>query len=130
MTDVIELVLSISEPEADAERLDFAARRLLQELRQLPLESAALASEATLPAGAKGLDPVTGAIVVTVLPSLLPQLTEFLQTWVLQGRGRQIKFKGKIRGHLVDYEGSLAELKELLALLEGEKPKSRKTKSK
>lgn len=128
MTDVIELVLSISEPEADAERLDLAARRLLQELRELPLESAALASAGRLPAGAKGLDPATAAIAVAVLPSLLPQLTEFLRTWVLQGRGRQIKFKGKIRGHSVEYEGSLAELENLLTLLEGEKTKSSKTK--
>lgn len=122
MTDMIELVLYISEPEADAERLDSAARHLLEELRELPLESAALALGGTLPQGAKGLDPVAaGAIAVAVLPAVLPKVAEFLQTWVLQGRGRQIKFKGKIAGRSIEYEGSLAELKELLALLEQKK---------
>ena len=124
--DTLELTLTLSAAEHDAERLDNLTRQLLTELKDLNLESANLASREELPAGAKGVDPVTaGAIAIAVLPTMLPKVLEFLQSWTLQGKGRTIKFKGKVANQQIEFEGSLADMEKLLAKLEKKNKKKK-----
>ncbi len=58
-----------------------------------------------------------GAIAIAVLPTFLPKLVEFIQAWALRGQGRTVKFKGKVAGQEVEFEGSAEDLKPLLATL-------------
>jgi hypothetical protein len=117
--------LDVSAADASAEELDSLARGLLNELRDLDLESAELARGDAAPEGTKAIDPVTiGSIAVVVLPALLPKLVEFIQAWALRGEGRTVKFKGKIGGQTIQFEGSSAELQKLIATLSPSKTQS------
>ena len=76
-------------------------------------------AEGVAPGGAKG-DPITlGALALTVLPTLLPKLVEFLVEWVKDKKGRTVKFQGTINGQAVVFEGSGDDLRKLLSLLQG-----------
>jgi hypothetical protein len=97
------------------------------ELEDLDVESVRLATSDNAPVGTKGLDSMTaGTIAMTVLPAMLPKVLEFLQSWSLQGRGRTIKFKGKIANQQIDFEGSFDEMKKLVALLDKKQKKQKK----
>jgi hypothetical protein len=120
--DAFHFDLVVAAPANDAEELDRLTRQLLRELKELDLESVQLKSGAAPPVGAKSPGALTaGTIAVSVLPAVIPKLVEFLQAWNLQGRGRTIKFKGKIAGQNVAFEGSFSEMEKLIAILE--KPK-------
>jgi hypothetical protein len=67
-----------------------------------------------------------GAIAIAVLPTMLPKVLEFLQSWSLQGKGRTIKFKGKIASQQIDFEGSFGEMQKLVELLEKKQKKRKK----
>ncbi len=115
---VIELKLEVSAEDATEDELDRMTRQLLSELREMDVESAELASGETAPAGTKSADPVTiGALAITVLPTLLPKVVEFIQAWALRGQGRTVKFKGKIAGQTVEFEGPAADLQKLISTL-------------
>lgn len=118
-TSAIPFALVIDlEPGSTPEELDEATRQLLDELAQAEVESAHLAPSGPAPEGSKTADPVTvGAIVVLVLPTLLPKLVDFVQAWALRGQGRVTKFKGKVAGHDIEFEGTGEELKAVLATL-------------
>ena len=91
------------------------------------LESIQLKSGGSPPTGAKGVEAVTaGSIAISVLPALFPKVLDFLQAWSLQGKGRTIKFKGKVAGQNIDFEGSLAEMEKLVAMLEKEQKRKKK----
>jgi hypothetical protein len=65
------------------------------------------------------VDPVTvGSIAISVLPGLLPKVLEGVQAWALRGSNRSVKFKGRIAGQAVEFEGSGDDLQRLLASLE------------
>jgi hypothetical protein len=84
------------DPDADSEEIDRRARRLLQELRDLEaVDSAELARDVQgVPEGAKVAEAVTlGAIAVSVLPTAVGKLLEFLQTWAARGQGQLVKLK-------------------------------------
>ena len=86
-----------------------------------------VASTDRAPAGTKSVDPITiGAIAITVLPTVLPKILEFLQSWSLLGRGRTIKFKGKIADQSIEFEGSFAEMEKLIAILESRQHRQKK----
>lgn len=115
----LELYLEVAATDAMDEELDSITRQLLSELNELDIESASLAKGTELPEGAKG-DPVTiGAIVLVVLPSVLPKIVEFVQAWSLRGNGRTVKFKGKG----IEFEGPPEEFLKLLERLDKEKKK-------
>ncbi|MFX1355504.1 MAG: hypothetical protein ACFFGP_16240 [Promethearchaeota archaeon] len=89
----IQLDLTITEADADPERLDELTGRLLRDLRDLGAESVERAPGEAAPEGAKG-DPFTiGALVLGVMPVVLPKLIEFMQTWALRGENRTVKIK-------------------------------------
>jgi len=122
--ELTELKLEISASDASEDELDRLTRQLLAELRETDVESAELVKGGTAPAGTKAIDPVTaGAIAIAVLPSMLTKIIETIQAWLLRDSSRKIKFKGKVAGQVIEFEGSTDDLQKLIASLSGKKPK-------
>ena len=114
----IPLYLTITEADADAERLDELAGRLLRDLRDLGAESVERPSGEAVPEGAKGDAFTLGALALVAVPAFLPKLVEFLQAWALRGENRTIRIKTPA-GLEVEFtpEKTLSQA-ELLALVE------------
>jgi len=115
----IQLTLTITEADADDERLDELTGRLLRDLRELGAESVERSSGGVVPEGAKPIEPFTlGALALVAIPAFLPKLVEFLQAWSLRGESRKVKIKTPA-GLEVEFtpEKKLSEA-ELLALVE------------
>jgi hypothetical protein len=114
----IEFNIEIVAPQATSEQLDRITRQLLLELKELHVGSIKLAQGFSAPEGTKSVDPVTlGAIAIAVLPSFLPKIVDTAQAWVLRGSNRTIKFKGKVAGQTIEFEGSSEEFQKLIDLL-------------
>lgn len=120
------LVLHIEgEETATEEERDVMARQLLQEVREdLPdLFSADLVTVQSAETGAKsGEAVILGAVAVSVLPTLVPQLVEFVKAWTLRGPGRTVRVKldGQTRGVEVEFDPtsiSSTEVAELVRTL-------------
>ncbi len=123
-SDAIRLNLQVSADDASSDELDEMTRRLLAELRETDVESAELAAGGPAPAGAKSAEVVTaGTILLSVVPAALPKLIDFVQAWAMRGRGRTVKFKGKIAGQPVEFEGSPEDLQALLKTLQKRRAK-------
>ena len=89
------------------DQLDLATRNLREELYDLGVDSAELISEGEAPTGTKTADPVTiGALAVAVLPTFLPRLIEYLQSWCLRGENRKVRIKTQVGDHSVEVEYS------------------------
>ena len=89
-------------------------------------KSARLASSGLSPKGSKTGDPIAiGAIAIAVLPSVLPKIVEAVQAWIARMDNPKVKFKGRVAGQQVEFEGSAEELHKLLAKLEKGKKKKR-----
>jgi hypothetical protein len=117
--DPIELEIEVLAADTTEEDLDKMTRNLLEELREINVESANLLSIGAAPEGSKG-DPVTmGMLALEVLPAVLPSVIALVQSWVMRGQGRTVKFKGKG----IEFEGSPEELQKLLEKLEKGKKK-------
>jgi hypothetical protein len=122
-TDKLEFILEVDSADATDEERDQMARQLLSELNELDVESAELAKGESAPRGTKG-DPITvGSIAIAVLPVVLPKMVETIQAWLLRGNNRTVKFKGKINGHQLDFEGSTEDLQKILVSFEKGKRK-------
>lgn len=93
--------------DALPEDLDVLTRRLREELGDLDLDSVSLVKEGAAPSGAKSADAVTlGALAITLLPSVLPKLVEFLQAWSLRGQNRTVKIKANVGDRSIELEYS------------------------
>ncbi len=126
-SEPIQLDLGISISDFTNEELDDATRELFKELKQHSEVESIRLGTAKAPEGTKAIDPVTaGAIALAVLPTMLPKVLDFLQSWSLQGKGRTIKFKGKLADQSVEFEGSFAEMEKMVALLEQKGKKGKK----
>jgi hypothetical protein len=116
--DPIELEIEVSAQDATDEDLDKLTRQLLGELREADVESAELAKSGSSPQGTKSVDPVTiGSIVVAVAPTVLPKVLEMAQAWATRGQGRTVKFKGKVNGQMIEFEGHAQDFEKLVASL-------------
>jgi len=114
----LSLTVQITLDDSDPEELDGLARQLVDELSEQPVESVDLARSGPAPSGTKSADAITlGAVAVAVLPSVLPKLVEFIQAWALRGQGRTVKFKGKVGGQDIEFEGKAEDLQRILAML-------------
>lgn len=119
----VELMVQVGASGADVEEVDRLTRELLSELRDLPLESVALATDGQPVVGAKsGGVEILGVLLAGVLPTFLPNLVTFLQSWLKRGDGKSIKIKatsGKksFEVELPAGEFSHTELHELLETL-------------
>jgi hypothetical protein len=101
------LTLQIQSEDNDPERLDLLTRQLRGELLDLQVESADFIHKDQLPEGVKALDAVTlGALAVAVLPSFLPKLVDYLQSWTLRGEGRKVKVKSQVGDRSIELEYS------------------------
>ena len=121
--DALQLMVQIKLDDGDDEELDVLARQLAGELSEQDVESVELARLGTAPKGTKGAEVVTvGAVAVAVLPALLPKVIEFCQAWALRGQGRTVKFKGKVGGQDIEFEGKAEDLKNILTLFSGPPP--------
>jgi hypothetical protein len=117
--ELIELEIEVLAKDTTEEDLDKMTRNLLQELREMNVESVSLVSIGAAPVGSKG-DPITiGTLALEVLPTFLPSVIGLVQAWIMRGQGRTVKFKGKG----IEFEGSPEELYKLLASLEKGKKK-------
>ncbi len=117
--ELSELNIEISANDATEEDIDRMTRQLLSELREMDVEWAELAKGGSAPGGTKAIDPVmTGSIIMAVVPNLLPKIVDGIQAWALRGSNRTVKFKGKVAGQAVEFEGSGEDLQKLLAALE------------
>lgn len=123
-THKAEFNIEVSATDATDEDIDQMTRQLLSELREMDVESAELAKGGPAPQGTKSVDPVMmGNIAVAVLPSILPKVVEFVQAWAIRRHGRAVKFKGKVGGQLIEFEGSAEDLQKLLETLSTSKKK-------
>lgn len=89
----IALELVLTEPGADAERLDDLTRRLTSSIHELGVESVERPAGDAAPEGAKGEPFTWGALAIAVAPTLVSELIKLLQAWVQQGAGRTVKIK-------------------------------------
>ena len=122
-TDKMDFILEVGSADATDEERDQMARQLLSELNELDVESAELAKGGVAPEGAKG-DPITtGSIAIAVLPVVLPKIIETIQGWLLRGSNHTVKFKSKVSGQTIDFEGSSEDLQKILATLSKVKKK-------
>jgi hypothetical protein len=122
-TDQVEFILEVGSTDATDEERDQMARQLLSELSELDVESAELARGGLAPEGAKGDLITTGSIAIAVLPTLLPKIVETIQGWLLRGSNRTVKFKGKVSGQAIDFEGSSDDLQKILSIISKGKTK-------
>ena len=90
--------------DALPEDVDALTRQLRSEIQDLGVESVGLASAAA-PTGTKSMEAVTiGALAVTILPTAIPRLIEFLQAWSLRSKDRTVKIKASVGDRSVDVE--------------------------
>ncbi len=114
----VQFDLELFSEDTSQEELDTLTRQLLFELRDQDIELVELAGNGNAPKGTKAVDPVTiGTIAITVLPTFLPKVVEFIQAWALRGQGNTIKFKGKVAGQTINFEGSADDLQKLVTVL-------------
>lgn len=91
--DKITIQLTISEEEAEPERLDLLTIQLRQDLLDLGADSVSQPAAGPPEKGSKG-DPFSiGALLLVSAPALLPNLISFIQAWALRGENRKIKIK-------------------------------------
>ena len=115
-------------PDADARDLDADARNLKRQIEGLGADSVSLVSAGVAPAGTRSPEMVAaGSLLVGLLPTLLPKLIDFLQTWLPNRENRTVKFKVQDGDRSVEFEyaPSLMSKDEALALLAGVKDAAR-----
>jgi hypothetical protein len=123
--DAIQVTIQIKLDDSDPEELDALTRQLMEELNQQNVESVDLAILGPAPEGTKSAEAITlGAVAVAVLPALLPKIVEFCQAWALRGQGRTVKFKGKVGGQDLEFEGKAEDLQNILSMLKSSPPAS------
>ena len=123
-TETVEYILEIgsNDPTATVEEIDGWTRQLRSDLEQLPeVSSAEFPPPTGKIKGHKGDAAAVSALAVAVLPALLPKIVDTVQSWLLRGSARTVKFKGRVMGSAVDFEGSSEDLQKLLASLPKEK---------
>lgn len=114
-SELFEFQVEIAVSHATEEDVDQMTRQLFAELRNMDIDSVSLVKGDDAPLGTKSADPITiGALAIAVLPSVLPKVVEAIQAWALRGQGKTVKFKGKINGRMIEFEGSADELEKLI----------------
>ena len=109
--------------DALPEDVDAVTRQLRSEIQDFGVESVGLTS-APAPSGTKSMEAVTiGALAVTILPTAIPRLIEFLQAWSLRSKDRTVKIKASVGDRSVDVEypvgASETVVKELIDKMTG-----------
>ena len=93
-TSEIEVQLSITELDTDADQIDELTGYLMRDLRDLGVESVERPTGERAPEGGKAADAFTlGTLALVAVPAFLPKLLEFLQAWTLRGENRTVSIK-------------------------------------
>ena len=91
--------------DATADDLDQLTRDLRDELADLELESIELLKAGQPPPGAKSAEAIAlGSLWIALLPTMIPKLIEFLQSWSLRGHDRTVKIKASAGDRAVQVE--------------------------
>jgi hypothetical protein len=81
-------------PDISPDELDAVTRQLRSELEELDVDSVSIKQGDATPEGTKAGDAtVLGALVMNLVPAVVPRLIEFLQAWSLRGQGRTVTIK-------------------------------------
>ena len=121
--------------EADDDALDRVTRDLRSELLGLDVDSVEFVKSGESPEGTKSAEAVTiGSLAVILLPTLIPKLLEYLQSWSLRAESRKVSIKTQVGDRSIELEYSPTaissdELKKLVQTLSSslvEKPDSAK----
>lgn len=107
------------------DQLDTLTRQLQSEILDQGFETVDLVTGDEVPQGSKAADAVTwGMLAVSVLPTVLPKLIEFLQSWTMRSESRKVKVRSQIGEQSIELEYSPTtisnqELKDLVSMLTG-----------
>ncbi len=114
----VSFQITISEEEAEPERMDQLTIQLRRDLLDLGVEKAERPAGEAPAQGSKGEAFTIGALALAAVPALLPNLMAFIRSWVLRGENRKIKIKTP-EGLEVEFtpEKKMSEA-ELLSLVE------------
>jgi hypothetical protein len=105
------LILNIEVGDIDTDTLDKLTRGLRSELLELGVNSAELVTSTDVPEGAKSPEAITwGALAVAVMPTFLPRLVEYLQSWSMRGENRRVRIKTQVGDRSVEVEYSPSAL--------------------
>ena len=85
--------ITISEEEAEPERLDQLTIQLRRDLLDLGVDQASRPAGAAPVKGSKGDAFTLGALLLVAAPAMLPNLISFIQSWALRGENRKVKIK-------------------------------------
>jgi hypothetical protein len=98
------LNLDLGEEAADDE-LDEVTRQLRSELMELDVDRVEFVKSGELPEGAKSAEAATlGSLAVTLLPTFIPKLVEYLQSWSLRAENRKVSVKTQIGDRSIELE--------------------------
>ena len=113
-----ELRLRLDSPDAEPEELDELTRQLIDELRQLPVESVTRDRETTKVPGAKtGAAEFIAAVAVVALPKFVGPLLDSVKSWLERKKLRSVTFTGTLNGHPIDFRGTPQDLEKLVRAL-------------
>lgn len=123
--ETLDVTLQVSMgTETSDEKLDQMARQLMGEIREL-VEAVELVSSGELPEGARIADAITiGALMMTILPPILPELIKFLHSWCLRAENRSVEIeirRSKNRSVKVKISGNVSpeKLREIIDSVKG-----------
>jgi hypothetical protein len=103
--NTITLMLHIDAQNIDTDKLIQLTGYLRSELQDMDIESVMDVRNQVVPPGAKVVDPLTvGALLIVVLPAVLPKVMEFIQSWTLRGEDRTVKIKARRGDRSVEVE--------------------------
>ncbi|HEX9635302.1 MAG TPA: hypothetical protein VGB34_07475 [Candidatus Limnocylindria bacterium] len=93
--ETLRLVLEVgNDTDGDVEEVDRLTRRLRSEILDQEVESAELVTAGEIPEGARAGEVIAiGSLLVTLLPSVLPNLIDLLGGWLKRDTTRTIKIK-------------------------------------
>ncbi|NIW43390.1 MAG: hypothetical protein GWN30_01030 [Gammaproteobacteria bacterium] len=109
--------------ELDPDQLDQLTRQLHREIFDHGIDEVDFVRGDDVPEGAKSAETVTwGALAISVLPTVVPQLIEFLKSWTMRGESRKVRIVSKVGDKSVELEYTPSgvdnqELKEMIAVL-------------
>ncbi len=115
------LILNLEAGDIDTDALDALTRQLRGELLELGVDAAEVVASGEVPEGVKSPEAVTwGALAVAVMPSFLPKLVEYLQSWSMRGENRRVRIKTQVgdRSVEVEYAPSALSQDELARLVD------------
>jgi hypothetical protein len=118
MENPIKLVLTIN-TDGDVSFVDEITRSLLRELKDESINATSMIDRRSLQGTKAGETTIVGAILVSVLPAVLPQLLTFLKEWISRGN-RTVRIKRQEESSSLELEYDISaisreEIKQLIS---------------